>query len=415
MKRVLKILLPLLILVAAVGVFAALKATRPQQPKAEARERVWRVEVEPVRLAPLAPSLVLYGQVETPALFKAAAPASARVAEVAVREGQRVRAGELLVALDPRDFTPRLQQAQAEVTELQAQTHSERSRHASDQAALKQERKLLALAQENVNRQRRLLKQKVGSESAMDEAEQAVARQQLSLDSRLLSIEDHPARLQVLEARIQRAKARVRELELEVERSRVNAPYDGIVARVPVAVGDQVKDSEELLALYDPADLELRARVPAPYQAELQQALLQGRELTAEAQSDGGRVELTLARLAGEADTNGVDALFRIRSGQGWLRSGQVLIFRLHRPARDNAVAVPYPAVYGSDRVYTLVDGRMRSVTVRILGGILDERGEERALVQGDGLLPGTDLVVTHLPNAIDGLRAETAADQRTP
>ena len=112
-------------------------------------------------------------------------------------------------------------------------------------------------------------------------------------------------------------------------------------------------------------------------------------------------------RLAGEADANGVDALFRIRSGQQTLRSGQVLVFRLQRPAREGAVAVPYPAVYGSNRVYTLVEGRMKSVPVRILGSILDGQGEERALVQGEGLSAGASLVLTHLPNAIDGLRAQ--------
>ncbi len=407
MKRFLKIFLPILIVAGAVGVFAALKATKPHQPKAKTNERVWRVEVEAVQPGSLAPFLILYGQVESPELFQAAAPAPARVAEVAVREGDRVQAGQLLVVLDPRDFTPRLHQAQAEVAELEAQLRSEELRHESDRASQVQEQKLLELAQQNVQRQRRLLTQKLGSESAMDDAEQAVARQRLTLASRRLAIADHPSRLRALEARLQRARSRVEEIDLEVERSRIGAPFDGIVARVPVAVGDQVKDGAELLAVYDPAALELRARVPAPYQQELQQALSEGGELTAVIETATGGTELHLARLAGEADTNGVDALFRIRSGQPWLRSGQILSFRLQRPARDEAVAVPYPAVYGSNRVYTLRDGRMRSVPVRILGSVLDGQGEERALVQGEGLTAGASLVVTHLPNAIDGLRAE--------
>ena len=406
MKRALKILLPILILGGAVGVFAALKATKPHQPKAKAQERVWRVEVETVSTASLSPTLVLYGQVESPELFRAAAPSPAQVAEVAVREGDRVKAGQLLVALDPRDFDPRLQQARAEVTELEARIRSEELRHESDKASLIQERKLLKLAEQNVQRQRRLMKQQLGSESALDDAEQTVARQQLTLASRRLAIADHPARLGALEARLQRAQAGLAQIELDAERSRVQAPFDGIVARVPVAVGDQVKDNEELAAMYDPEALEVRARVPAPYQAELQQALADGESLSA-ATADGDGVALHLVRLAGEADTNGVDALFRIDSGRQWLRMGQVLNFRLQRPAREGALAVPYPAVYGNNRIYTLEDGRMRTVSVRILGNTLNEQGQERALVQAEGLKSGAQLVVTHLPNAIDGLRAE--------
>ena len=65
MKRILKLVLPVVILTAAIGVFATLKATKPQQPPAKISERIWRVEVEAVRPRTLAPSLTLYGQVET--------------------------------------------------------------------------------------------------------------------------------------------------------------------------------------------------------------------------------------------------------------------------------------------------------------------------------------------------------------
>ena len=405
MKRFLKIILPILILSGAIGVFAALKATKPVQPPAKVGERVWRVEVEPVQPRTLAPLLTLYGKVESASLFKAAAPAPSRVDRVLVREGERVKQGRLLAVLDPRDFLPRLDQARAEVAELEAQLRSEEIRHGSDQTALKQEQKLLELAGAGVGRARKMLKQRLGSDSALDVAEQDVARQELTVTTRRLAIADHPARLNALEARLARARARREEIELDYERSRVLAPYAGIVAGVEVAEGDQVTDNAVLLSLYSPDSLEVRARIPATFQHELQRALAAGYPMQGEFRIGDDRIGLTLARMAGEADPSGVDALFRIGHGREWLLSGQVLRFSVRRMPRDNVVPVPYQAVYGGERLYLLQEGRLRGLKVETLGAFMDEGGNERLLVHTPELSDGDRLVITHLPNAIDGLR----------
>jgi multidrug efflux pump subunit AcrA (membrane-fusion protein) len=357
------------------------------------------------------PYLTLYGQVETPNLFKAASPGTARVMQVLVREGQRVAKGQLLATLDRRDFVPRLEQARADVAELEAQIRSENIRHQADLTALKQDEKLLSLARDGVERARSMRRRKLGSESSLDDAERSLATQALALSNRKRDIADHPARLEVLQARLQKARAGVAELQLQLQRSEIRAPYDAIVAKVAVTAGDQVKDNTTLLTLYDPADLEVRSRVPAPYQAELQRALAGGHTLKASARLGSSRIELHLARLAGEADPSGSDVLFHIDRGAQWLRTGQLLRFRLQRLPQPGTVAVPYRAVYGNDRIYALRDGRMKGLSVTPLGNIAGPDGDERLLVRAEGLRAGDRLVVTHLPNAVDGLKAESVAD----
>ena len=54
-------------------------------------------------------------------MFKAASPGDAIVSEVRVREGQLVDEGQILLRLDERDFLPTLEQARAEVEELEEQ------------------------------------------------------------------------------------------------------------------------------------------------------------------------------------------------------------------------------------------------------------------------------------------------------
>jgi len=405
--KLFKILLPLTLLAAGVAVFASLKATRPEPKSPEIRERIWRVEVETARPERLAPELTLYGRVETPDLLKVAAPAAARVLEVLVRDGDPVAVGALLVRLDERDFKPRLRQAQSEVTELEALIKSERHRHDNDVKALEQERKLFEIAGAGVDRAKRLRKQRVGSATDLDQAEQELARQALILNNREMNIADFAARIDALEARLQRASAGLETIQLQYDRSVIKAPYDGVVSGVDVTAGDQVKADTVLLRLYSVQGLEVRARIPAPYQGEILAALDQGLPLAAEVDTGAGKVQLVLDRLAGEANASGVDGLFRVQGDPVGLLLGQMVQLRLRRPAGDDLVPIPFEAVYGSNRIYRLEDDRMHGLAVEVLGGMVGQEGNERLLVRSPLLRAGDRIVVTHMPNAIEGLRVE--------
>lgn len=410
MRIALKVLLPILILAIAVGVFRMLKATKPEQQTPRVEERVWRVDVAPAVPGRLAPELELYGRVETPDLLRAAASAAAWVDEVAVRDGDVVAAGQMLLRLDERDFLPRISQQEAEIAVLEADIASEQNRYETDKRALEQEQRLLEIAGNSVARQQRLKTQKVGAEQALDEAEQAEAQQALTVSNRKMGLADHPSRMSALESRLASARARLDELKLEFDRATIRAPYDGVVSGVAVTAGDQVSKGAVLLQLYALDSLEVRARIPAPYQAELIDGLSGESPLDAIAHVGDTRIALRLDRLAGEADPSGVDGLFRVVDDPGLLRLGQMLALRLERPPREDSVAVPFRAVYGGDRLYKLVDGRMVGVQIESLGGRIDDDGTEQLLVHSPELGDGDLIVTTHMPNAMDGLRVETGA-----
>ncbi len=209
-----KQILPVLFLLVGVAVFVVLKMTRAQPPPAEIKERVWRVDVQQVSPETLSPTLTLYGKVESPHVLKAAAPEEAVVERVLIKEGDNVSRGQLLLQLDDRDFLPRLDQARAEVTQLEAEIASESKRHYSDQEALKQERRILQLARASVSRAERLQKKNLGSDSELDQARQDAARQALVVISREYSVDDHESRQRQLQARLLRARARLQEIEM---------------------------------------------------------------------------------------------------------------------------------------------------------------------------------------------------------
>lgn len=403
-----KLLLPVLFLAIGVGGFAALKATRAKPPVVTPKEPVWRVEAfvaEPGRASPLA---TLNGRVESPDETRAAAPGVGRVLDVRVREGGAVAPGQLLLELDGRDFVPRVEQARAEVAELDAAIASEQLRYQSDRDQLEQERRLLDFAAAEVERFETLRRENFYSEAAVDQGRQNLARQRISVRARELAIADHRARLAQLQARRAKAVANLDQAELALARSRVIAPFAGFVAKVEVAVGDQVGAGQSLISLYPAAGLEVRAKLPATLQDEFIAAMRAGRHPDARAEIGGETLEFSMRRLAGTADARGLDAFFVARRPTTSLRVGELVTLRVARTPVDDAVPIPYTALFGGDRVYRIGtdpqgDARITAVPVEVLG----EAVGGRLLVRAAALKAGDALVATHLPNAVSGLKVE--------
>ena len=403
----LKRLLPLIILAVGVLVFIALKATRPEPAEVTATERSWRVEVQAIKPGSQVPVLPLYGEVLAPDQQTITATLAGRVAERPVSEGMSVKQGDLLLALDEADIGPALAQARAQVDDLDAQISSEQVRYRNDQAALKSEQAIVANARRQFERIDSLVGRNLASRENLEAATDALARAELTVSTRQRAIQEHPARLQSLEAKLAQARANLAATERDVDRARVVAPFDGVVTGIEVAVGDQVSRNEPLLTVYPIQGLEVRARVPQVFQNELITALGQGQTLTAI--SDNGH-EFVLARFAGLSDPAGTEAVLELQGEPGGLRPGALLPLTLERPARQQAVDVPFSALYGADSVYLMTeDGRMQRVEVERIGEARSENGERRLLIAGEQLTPGARLITTHLPNAVTGLKVELA------
>jgi RND family efflux transporter MFP subunit len=212
---------------------------------------------------------------------------------------------------------------------------------------------------------------------------------------------------QQLEARLQRHRARLTEAQLALERSRVIAPFDGIVATLPVAIGDRVQTAQVLMTLYPLDELEVRARIPIRYQAELQAGLPGMQPLEAQAELSGQQILLQLDRLAGEADPSGIDGFFRVTAGTHRLRLGNLLKLNLQRPAQQNLVPIPFQAIYGNNRVYLLRNGRMHGIAVEPVGQHLKADEPAALLIRSPAIQSGDKIIRTHLPNAVTGLKVE--------
>lgn len=409
-----KRLFPLIILAVGVLGFLALKMTRPEPAEVSATERSWRVDVQAVEPGTHTPLLPLYGQVVAPEQLTVTATLAGRIAERPVSEGERVQAGDLLVALDDADIGPVLAQAQAQVADLQAQVRSEDVRYRNDLAAITSERAIRDNARRQLERNESLVKRNLASRENLETAIDTLARAELTVSIRQRAIEEHPSRLQSLEAKLAQAQANLETTKRDAERARLAAPFDGIVTDIQVAPGDQVARNEPLLSLYPDRGLELRARVPALFRAELLQALERGDTLTAI--TDNGSHRFRLTRFAGTADPAGTEAILTLAGSASGLRPGELLAVSLERPERPQTVAIPFSALYGADSIYLMnSENRMERATVDRIGEARADNGERWLLVAGDSLQPGARLITTHLPNAVTGLKVELADSDAEP
>ena len=171
-------------------------------------------------------------------IVSVAAEISGQVTSVRVRENQHVHAGDVLFTINPANFEAsvtsadaQIATAQARITALQADVHA----NTIDIASARDD---LALAQANYDRGKQLMDRGFNTRASMDEAQHAVA----AAHDKVASLEAAAARAQaqlatgsqvpgqnpgVAMARATRARA-----ELDLARTVVRAPADGIAVQV---------------------------------------------------------------------------------------------------------------------------------------------------------------------------------------
>jgi HlyD family secretion protein len=180
----------------------------------------------------------LSGRLEAP-LVDLAPKVAGRVAEVLVREGDRVKAGDLLARLDlgetalaPERDARGLQSAEARFNDLNTGSRAAEIKGAEQEVA--DRRAALELAKPELERQEILLSKKVGTPRDVDVARANLDRAQANLkmsEERLLLAREGFRKGQTEQARldVERARAVLRQSESVAREAEIRAPADGII------------------------------------------------------------------------------------------------------------------------------------------------------------------------------------------
>ncbi len=408
-STLLKIILPVLIIALAITSFSTLKSSKTERKKPQTKEKTWLVETLNVSLERLAADLTLYATVESPELQSASAPATAIVKSIHVMNGSHVNKGDSLITLDPKDFINSLSKAEADVLDVKAQLKQLELKQASNKKALTLENDLLTLSQSELDRVMRLQKRGLGSDSKLTDAKSALAKQQLLVLNKENEVTQFEPKKQQLQAKLKRANASLAQANLSLERSIIKANFNGTIVALEVAQGDRVQIAQKLVTLYPTQGLEAKTRIPARFQYEIQQMLQSQEGVEATAQIAGNKITLQLDRLAGQAAANGIEVYFRITQGQEFLRLGNFLKLHVKRKAQDNIIKIPLQSLYGTSRIYTLNNNRLKGLDVETIGYHQAKDGLQYLLIRHPSLQQNDKIVTTHLPNAITGLKVKTS------
>lgn len=383
-----------------------LMATAPQHDANSLEEKAWPVTTMQVTPGELSPELRLFGRVETPRHAQLTAAVTARVNAVNVREGELVEKGQILVVLDDADETLQAQQAATDVAEAQAALESARQQHGVDVEVLQHMRQLYELTVAKRDRLQKLQQRNLVAAEQLEDTRAAVARQAIELAGQQLRVDDYPQRLAVAELTLERARALLEQRELRVARTRVTAPFRGRVSSVEVSPGDRISEGQMLARVYDTAALQVRVTIPGSAVEPIRQALERGEPVAAR-YGAGGDLPLELGQLAATvgAGRAGVDALFRVGANGDTLELGRALDVTVLLPSLQEVAGIPLQSLYGDDRVYTVVDGRLQGVEVETLGQRRDASGQVQLLVRARSEQFTSELLTTSLPQASTGLR----------
>ena len=398
-----RFLIPVAIIVFALLVFVILKATKPQQKQIDLQEKEWMVQVIEAKAEPLAPIQTLYGTVESNALVTVSSPLSGVVEKVLVKEGQAVKKGALLFALSAEDIEIPLAQAQANYDQAKAALTLQKLNNQANVKQLRHERSVLELKQVALSRTKQLMQKNLASQSTLDSAQENLVRQEYIVVGAELAVRQNSANLAQANAAYQKAQAELKQAQLNKVRGEFKAPYDARIAAVDVVAGTRVNAGSAALQFYALDSLELRAKLPVDKISALQEALALNQNLNAFHQGRSGDQPLKLLRLAGVAKTSGIDAFFELPAELSHKRPGELMEVRLMGLVQEGLIAVPYSAIYGNNRVYVVVDGRLQAKIVKLVGEVV-KNNQLWALIEAD-FDSNTKISVTHLPNAVTGLK----------
>ncbi len=301
------------------------------------------VEVIEVRPAAVQEDLQAVGSLRSNESVVLRPEVAGRVAQIGFRDGEAVRRGQLLIALDASVNQAEVEQARAEYE----------------------------LAQSNLKRTEDLARRNFVSPSAQEQA---------------------ASNVQVSAAKLKLAEARLAKMQIV-------APFDGVVGIRSVSVGDYVKDGTDLVNIEDVGTLKVDFRLPERHFTQIRAG--QPVEVAADAlpaEKLRGAIEAINPRV--DAAGRSLEVRAKLANPERKLRPGMFVRVRVIIGSRTDALLVPEEAIVplGEDFfVFRVEGGAARRVKVKT-GTRRDAKVE---IV--DGLAPGDQIVTAGMRLVRDG------------
>ena len=382
-----------LVLLALAAVMAGLVVVRLREQQARAVTRAPRevvVGVAKPERRDLEITLLYTGDIlpsrQTPIFAKT----SGYIRAIHAERGDFVKAGRLLVEIEPTEMENAMDQARAALQTALAGLQVARSNLESARANLLNQQANLARAQAVLANDRRQAERLAelfakGLVSAQErdnartayESSQAAARaQEAQVQVARVQIETSDSQVKLAEAQVEQQRSAVRMAQMRVDDTRITAPFSGYVSQKGIEVGAAVSSqaaatsnaSVAILVLQDIDPVKVQIEVPERDVARVR--LGNAVRLTADAYPDrrfGGTVRQIVHTLDPRTRTMGVEV--DIPNGERLLKPGMYARVQLVLDVQRAALLVPLEALVGGESrpgVLLVRDGKVATAPVQL-------------------------------------------------
>jgi RND family efflux transporter MFP subunit len=403
------------VLAIALGVMAALIVFRPEAERQVPPETGRLVEVMAVQPQAVTMTVESYGTVEPHKTLKLIAEVRGRVVELlpAFEAGGFVNENDVLVRIDPRDYQLDVESRNAQIRQTDAELKRLEQELRNLNTTIAIARNNVTLSRNDLERQRHLVEREVVAQSSVDKIEQ----QYLNNLERLQNLENQKAliepRRELLRAQRQMTQVMLRQAALNLERTRILAPFQGWVIDKLVEVGQLVNVGQAVGTIYQAGGLEIVVRIPVRDLKWLPLPITEQRPLQAkvvfEAVGDRHSWPARAVRQKAQMDetTRTLPLIIEVadrKPEEGppatvQLRPGMFVTVEIAGHTVERAFVLPRHLVYPDDVVYMAVGDRLHIRPVRVLRAYRD------TVVIDEGLSDGDLVITTPLSSATEGMK----------
>jgi HlyD family secretion protein len=335
-----------------------------------------------------------------------AATLTARVEKVLVREGDSVKAGQRLIALDDDDLRAQQAQAQAAIVTADARLKSqfELAGPVASQA-LAQSRANMEYANADFERTKALHAKGFIGDAKLQDVERAAASARAAFQQATAQATANTrggAEAQATAARLKEAQAALQIVNAKLEQTSIVAPADARIIARSVEVGDVAQPGKKLLTLAMTGETRLIAQIDEKNLGLVRE----GMRATGSADAfPDNKFDAELIYLAPSVDvTRGtVESRLRVAKPPAFLRDDMTVSVEVMVAQKQNALTIPGVALReAGDRKYVVVvrSGAAQEVDVKL--GI---RSLQRVEIVS-GLSAGEQVVIDERIRAGQRIRA---------
>ncbi|UWQ54543.1 efflux RND transporter periplasmic adaptor subunit [Leisingera caerulea] len=390
-----------LLLYAGHMIFSAIEAQLNAEKKAPpARERIFAVNVVTADLRTVAPELTAFGRVESRRTLELRTAVGGRVVQLSedFEEGGTVRAGEVLVQIDPADAQSALDRAEADMMDARAEERDAGRALVLAQDELQATQDQAQLRERAFQRQVDLADRGVGTAAAVETAELAAVQARQAVISRRQAVSQAEARADQAATRVARAQIALDEAQRDLDDTTIKARFDGTLQAVSLVQGRLVSANEKIADLVDPDLLEVAFRVSTAQYARLLDAeghLLRAPvRVTLDADGAGLSASGRISRASGAAGDGQTGRLVyaRLETAPGF-EPGDFVTVKVTEPEVAAVARVPASALGADGSVLVLgEDNRLQALPVELV-----RRQGDDVLIRGAGL-EGREIVTGRTP-----------------